>query len=100
MKTVLVIDDDASFRKLIGKWLTTAGWNVIEAGDGVGGIQLTIEQQPDAVICDLLMPRCNGFQVCRSIRERGSAILQPRIIVIAGSGYATDEQSATVMGAD
>jgi CheY-like chemotaxis protein len=91
MKTVLVIDDDASFRKLMGKWLTGAGWNVLEAGDGDGGVQLAIERQPDAVVCDLLMPGCNGFQVCRAIREQGGKIHQPKIIVTTGSGYATDQ---------
>ena len=100
MKTILVIDDDASFRKLMGKWLTVAGWNVLEAGDGDGGIQLVNEHQPDAVVCDLLMPGCNGFQVCRAIRERGGNIHQPKIIVTTGSGYATDQQNAMEVGAD
>ena len=100
MKTVLVIDDDASFRKLLSKWLGGAGWSVLEASDGEGGIQLTIQHQPDAVICDLLMPRCNGFQVCRAIRERGRSIQQPKIIVTTGSGYAADQQNAMEIGAD
>ena len=100
MKTVLLIDDDTSFRKLLSRWLISAGWSVLEASDGEGGIQLTIEHQPDTVICDLLMPRCNGFQVCRSIREKGASIQQPKIIVTTGSGYATDEQNAREVGAD
>ncbi|PYK61903.1 MAG: hypothetical protein DME21_07815 [Verrucomicrobia bacterium] len=100
MKTVVLIDDDASFRKLMGKWLTVAGWNVLEAGDGEDGIQLALAHQPAAVICDLLMARCNGFQVCRSIREQGANIQQPRIIVTSGSGYATDQQNAMEVGAD
>ena len=100
MKTVLLIDDDAVFRKLMGKWLTGADWSVLEANDGEDGIRLAIERQPDAVICDLLMPRCNGFQVCRSIRERGGYTHQPKIIVTAGSGYATDQQNAMEVGAD
>ncbi|PYM09676.1 MAG: hypothetical protein DME18_17605, partial [Verrucomicrobia bacterium] len=81
-------------------WLTVGGWSVLEANDGEDGIQLTVEHQPDAVICDLLMPRCNGFQVCRSIREQGGNIQQPKIIVTTGSGYATDQQNAMEVGAD
>src|SRR5206468_2731604 len=76
------------------------GWTVLEAGDGEGGIRLAIKHQPDAVICNLLMPRCNGFQVCRSIRERGGEIPQPKIIVTTGGGYATDQQNAMEVGAD
>ncbi|PYK97717.1 MAG: hypothetical protein DME19_15295 [Verrucomicrobia bacterium] len=100
MKTVLLIDEDAGFRELMSKWLTVGGWSVLEANDGEDGIQLTVEHQPDAVICDLLMPRCNGFQVCRSIREQGGNIQQPKIIVTTGSGYATDQQNAMEVGAD
>ncbi len=100
MKTVLVIDDDAGFRQLLGKWLTRAGWRVLEAIDGQGGIQLAIQLQPDAVICNLRMPGCNGFQVCRSIRDQAGTIEQPKIIVTTGSVYATDLRSAIEVGAD
>src|SRR5947207_2499641 len=100
MKTVLVIDDDAGFRQLLGKWLTRAGWRVLEAIDGQGGIQLAIQLQPDAVICNLRMPGCNGFQVCRSIRDQAHTIEQPKIIVTTGSVYATDQQNAIEVGAD
>jgi phosphoribosyl 1,2-cyclic phosphodiesterase/ActR/RegA family two-component response regulator len=100
MKTVLVIDDDASFRKLTTEWLGAAGWRVLEATDGKEGIHLAIELKPDAVICSLLMPGCNGFQICRSIRERAGEIEQPKIIVTTGSVYATDRRSAIEVGAD
>ena len=100
MKTVLVVDDDASFRQLISKWLGNAGWRVLEAGDGTEGIQLAIELQPDAVICSLLTSGCNGFQICRAIRERAGVIEQPKIIVTTGSVYATDRRNAIEAGAD
>ena len=100
MKTVLVIDDDASFRKQITQWLGGAGWCVLEAADGENGIHLAIELHPDAVICSLLMPGCNGFQICRSIRERAGVIEQPKIIVTTGSVYAADRRSAIEVGAD
>jgi len=100
MKTILVIDDDDGFRKLLHTWLTAAGWDVFEAPEGEGGVVLALQHQPDAVICDLLMPRCNGFQVCRLIRDEGDRIKQPQIIVTTGSGYATDQQNALEAGAD
>lgn len=100
MKTVLVIDDDAGFRKLVSQWLAGAGWRVLEAGDGEGGIQLAIALQPDAVICNLRMPGCNGFQICRSIRDHSGTIEQPKIILTTGSVYATDRGSAIEVGAD
>src|SRR5436190_3074798 len=100
MKTVLVIDDDIGFRKLVSQWLSGAGWRVLETGDGEGGIQLAIQLQPDAVVCNLRMPGCNGFQVCRSIRDQAHTIEQPKIIVTTGSVYATDQQNAIEVGAD
>src|SRR5262245_39387850 len=100
MKTVLVIDDDASFRKLIGQWLGGAGWYVLEAADGETGIQMAIELHPEAIICSLLMPGYNGFQICRTIRERAGVIEQPKIILTTGSVYATDRRTAIEVGAD
>jgi phosphoribosyl 1,2-cyclic phosphodiesterase/ActR/RegA family two-component response regulator len=100
MKTVLVIDDDPSFRKLITQWLGGAGWYVLEADDGKAGIQVVFELQPEAVICSLLMPGCNGFQICRAIRERAGVMEQPKIIVTTGSVYAADRRSAIEAGAD
>jgi phosphoribosyl 1,2-cyclic phosphodiesterase/ActR/RegA family two-component response regulator len=100
MKTALVIDDDAAFRKLMTKWLKGAGWRVLESGDGEGGIMLAVQLQPDAVICNLRMPGCNGLQICRSIRAQAGVIEQPKIIITAGSVYATDRRSAIEAGAD
>lgn len=100
MKTVLVIDDDAGFRRLLGVWLSAAGWRVLEAEEGEAGVDLVRQHQPDAIICDLLMPRCNGFQVCRLVRDEGEKIRQPKIIVTTGSGYATDQTNAFEAGAD
>jgi phosphoribosyl 1,2-cyclic phosphodiesterase/CheY-like chemotaxis protein len=100
MKTILVIDDDDGFRKLLNAWLSNAGWRVLEASEGEGGVVLALQHQPDAIICDLLMPRCNGFQVCRLLRDEGDRIKQAQIIVTTGSGYATDQQNAFEAGAD
>ena len=65
MKTVLLIDDDHAFRTQLTELLKTQGWNVFEAADGEDGLNLALQQRPDVVVCDLLMPRCNGFQFCR-----------------------------------
>jgi CheY-like chemotaxis protein len=63
MNSVLIIDDDPDYRKLTGELLQLKGWKVLLAGEGDEGIRLAKAQRPQAVICDLLMPRCNGFQV-------------------------------------
>lgn len=100
MKTVLIIDDDRALRQSLGTWLSGDGWHVLEAEDGEAGLALALQHRPDVVLCDLLMPRCNGFQVCRSLRSNKESFTSTKIIVTTGSGYATDRVNAFEAGAD
>jgi len=99
MKTILLIDDDESCRKPAAEALRRAHWRVIEADDGDRGIELAIEHRPDVILCDLLMPRTNGFHVCRAVRERED-LKHTRIIVVSGRDFPSDLQSAVEAGAD
>jgi phosphoribosyl 1,2-cyclic phosphodiesterase/ActR/RegA family two-component response regulator len=99
MKTILLIDDDEICRKPAAEALRRANWEVIEAADGDRGVQLAIERRPDVILCDLLMPRGNGFHVCRAVRERAE-LKNTRIIVISGRDFPSDRQSAAEAGAD
>jgi phosphoribosyl 1,2-cyclic phosphodiesterase/CheY-like chemotaxis protein len=100
MKTVLLIDDDHAFRGLIRELLSAGGWNVLEAEDGEIGLKMALEHKPDAVVCDLLMPKSNGFQFCRALNAKRAALPDTKIIVSSGSGYATDRMNALESGAD
>src|SRR5690349_2030679 len=100
MKTVLIIDDDRNLRQSLSSWLLNEGWRVFEAEDGEAGLSLASQHRPDVVLCDLLMPRCNGFQVCRSLRSNKESFAETKIIVTTGSGYATDRVNAFEAGAD
>jgi phosphoribosyl 1,2-cyclic phosphodiesterase/CheY-like chemotaxis protein len=99
-KSILLIDDDEVFRSILAGWLRDEGWKVTEAGDGEVGLALALELRPDVVLCDLLMPRVNGFQVVRTLRAQAEIKPQPKIIVTTGSGYATDRANAGEAGAD
>src|SRR6266704_2996532 len=97
MPTVLLIEDDAESRRAIGELFAREDWNVLEAGDGDIGVELALKHGPEVILCDLLMPKANGFQVCRAIRKQ----LQPtKIIVISGRDYGVDRASAIEAGAD
>ena len=61
MKTVLLIDDDQALRQAMALWFHQAGWEVLEADNGVKGLEMAAANHPQLVLCDLLMPRCNGF---------------------------------------
>ncbi|MEY2491634.1 MAG: hypothetical protein QOH24_585 [Verrucomicrobiota bacterium] len=97
MPSVLIIEDDTDSRRGMAELFAREDWKVLEAGDGDTGVDLAIRHRPELILCDLLMPKSNGFQVCRTIRQQ----LQPtKIIVISGRDYAVDRASALEAGAD
>ncbi|MEP6662037.1 MAG: response regulator [Verrucomicrobiota bacterium] len=100
MKTVLLIDDDPAFRDALSNCLADKGWRVLQAQDGEEGLRLALEHRPKIVLCDLLMPRCNGFQFCRVLRSHKDKLPDTKIIITTGSGYATDRLNALEAGAD
>src|SRR5580704_7443285 len=99
MKKVLIIDDDNRYRQLMAEMLQTGGWQVLEADEGEAGLEMTRKHKPEIVLCDLLMPRCNGFHVCRTIRADDD-LQHIRIIVSSGRDYEADRQAARDAGAD
>ncbi len=99
MKTILIIDDDANCRRPAARLLELDGWKVLEAEDGEVGIALALEHRPDVILCDLLMPRGNGYHVCRTVREH-AALRHTKVVVVTGRDYAADRQSAEDAGVD
>ena len=75
------------------------GWEVHEAEDGEQGMEQALLHRPDVILCDLLMPRVNGFQVCRAVRNT-LELRHTRVIVLTGRDYAADRHAAADAGAD
>lgn len=97
---ILVIDDNTQDRKSIQRILSKAGYNdILMAETAEDGISVVATQKPDLVILDTLLPRTNGFEVCRKIREREGRVT-PRIIIMTGSIDAVDALRAREVGAD
>jgi phosphoribosyl 1,2-cyclic phosphodiesterase/CheY-like chemotaxis protein len=97
MPRVLIIEDDAENRRVMAELFTRDDWKVLEAKDGDAGLELALRNRPELILCDLLMPKSNGFEVCRAIREQ----LPPsKIIVVSGRDYGVDRTSALEAGAD
>jgi len=84
MPAVLVIDDDPDVRDSIRQVLSRVGFEVTVAENGEAGIQAFYDQPPDVVIVDIIMPRKNGVEVIRKIRETYPGA---RIIAITGGGH-------------
>src|SRR6266480_5507954 len=97
MPTVLLIEDDAESRKRIALFFTQHGWDTIEAEDGAAGIDLALAQRPSVIVCDLLLPRISGLQVCRAILEK---LALSKIIIMAGRVYDIDRKAVLEAGGD
>ncbi len=71
MKTILVVDDERNIVDLLRLYLEKEGFAVIAAGDGEEALALHRRHDPDLVILDLMLPKIDGFEVCREIRRQG-----------------------------
>src|SRR4030095_8090553 len=66
---ILVVDDDASARRLTHETLAKAGFHVIEAGDGKAALEAVAGELPDLVLMDVSMPLMDGFDACAALRR-------------------------------
>jgi signal transduction histidine kinase len=81
--TVLVVDDDPVVRALMRATLENDGFIVLEAADGIDGCNLYRKHRPDLLLVDVVMPRLDGYQLCRELRSREESAYVP--IVVATS---------------
>jgi DNA-binding response OmpR family regulator len=71
VKTILVVDDERHIVDLVRLYLEKEGFGVVSAADGDEALALHARHDPDLVILDLMLPKRDGFEVCREIRRRG-----------------------------
>ena len=97
MKKILVIDDDSAMLTLTVKALQARGFQTVTADDGVAGLEMAKKHLPDLIICDIQMPRLNGYEACRRIREqaRGRHLV---LIALTGWGYDEDRSRSREAG--
>lgn len=69
MSTVLVVEDSLTQREMISELLKGCGLRVIVAGDGVEALEQIQGHSPDLVVLDIIMPRMNGYEVCRRLKS-------------------------------
>lgn len=93
---LLIIDDDLTLLQGLEVGLTGAGYTVMTASDGLKGLQTFYNAQPDLVILDLMMPKMDGWQVCRRIRE----LWDVPIIMLTARAQMVDRVTGLKLGAD
>ena len=96
-KTVLIVEDEQNIVDILSFNLEREGYDTLEAYDGNTGVQLALEQNPDLVLLDLMLPGMDGFEVCRRIRETGSAV---PILMLTARSELEDRIEGLNAGAD
>ena len=99
MKLILVIEDDPAVRGLIVDTIKTKGWRVIDAGDGASGLELAVQQLPDLILCDIQMPKMDGYSVLDNVRQDPKTASIP-FIFLTGLGEKPKVRQAMESGAD
>ena len=94
---VLVVEDDASFRGLLRHQLTSAGYAVEEACDGVEALESLNAREVTAIIVDLKMPRLDGHGLCRAVRSREGSRHLP-IVILSGLDQPDDINDLIELG--
>lgn len=93
---ILVVDDESSIVNIISYNLKKEGYEVITANDGESGLELALTQSPDLVLLDIMMPKMDGYTVCRKIREKS----EMPIIMLTARADEVDKVLGLEMGAD
>lgn len=96
-KKILVVEDEKNIVDILVFNLKREGYETLEAYDGAVGLQLALEQDPDLILLDLMLPKMDGFEVCRRLREQGRAT---PIIMLTAREEETDKVLGLELGAD
>lgn len=92
-KTVLIVEDEKNIVDILRFNLHKEGYDTLEAFDGITGLRLALEESPDLILLDLMLPGMNGFEVCRLLRDKGRNT--PVLIITA-----REEEKDKILGLD
>lgn len=93
---VLLIDDDTTLLEALSLYLSKSDYQVHTASDGLQGLQQTYEHKPDIIVLDVMMPKLDGWETCRRIREVSSV----PVIMLTARGQEMDKVMGLKLGAD
>lgn len=96
---VLVADDDDDIRQLVAYRMEKAGYDVVQAADGEEAVRLAFERPPALAIVDVMMPKADGYEVTRTLREAEATRRVP-VILLTARAQEADVQRGFDAGAD
>lgn len=97
-QTILVAEDSPTTRRQIAGILEEQGYRVLTAEDGQQAIELTREYHPELVVLDIVLPKKNGFQVCRSIKSDPDLAI--KVMIVTSKATEKDRIWSERQGAD
>src|SRR6185295_11204406 len=95
--SLLVVEDDENISSAISEYFTRAGYNVKTVEDGLMGVKSALDDPPDAVVLDLMLPKMDGLAVCRELREKAGHL---PILMLTAKDDVVDKVLGLEMGAD
>lgn len=96
-KTVLIVDDNKSIRSAVSTYLGNRGFSIIEAVDGIKGLELGLSTSPDVIVLDVVMPGLDGFKVCQMLRAKN---IRTPIVMLTERVGIDDKVAGFTLGAD
>jgi DNA-binding response OmpR family regulator len=96
---ILCVDDEPSIRELLYRVLSDEGYEVFTAGDGEEALATAVAQQPDLILLDIMMPKLDGMETCRRLRERPTT-RNIRIIILTAYDTRDRLEETIRAGAD
>ncbi|MCK4525584.1 MAG: response regulator [Candidatus Andersenbacteria bacterium] len=95
-KKILVIEDEATLQKALNDVLAQEGYDVLSALDGMSGLDLALKENPDLILLDIILPKMDGFEVLKKLKEKESKI---PVIILTNLSDINDIQKALDLGA-
>ncbi len=93
---IMVVDDERSLVDLVRSYLEAEGFEVIEAYDGPGALELATQQEVDVIVLDIMLPGIDGFEVCRQLRRFSNAY----VLMLTSKSQEVDKLIGLSVGAD
>ncbi|MDB6109951.1 MAG: Two component transcriptional regulator, winged helix family [Pedosphaera sp.] len=97
MPRILIIEDELPMRTALADCLEGEGYRVLTAAEGETGLKRALEEKPDLVLLDIMMPRLDGYAVCAELRRRSNPV---PILMLTAKGHIDDRVTGLDVGAD
>jgi DNA-binding response OmpR family regulator len=94
---ILIVEDEPALLRGLKDTFASKGCIVTTAADGESGLRLALEAEPDLILLDIMLPKVNGYEICRAVREHG---LEMPIIMLTAKGQEEDIVLGLNLGAD